>query len=248
MDTNLRLSFPQLGKQERERLVSAHFEALGAGLFETVAAWFAPDRSFRGAGEVEGLEGLRAATADGSGVLLLTGHFTTLEIAARFLCVAGVKFHAMYRPLDNPLLDYWMHRWREERSGLPALPKDDLRALVKALRRGHAIWYGPDQTLEAPNAIFVPFFGTPTLTLTATARLAQMGRARVVPFFPQRRAGRYRIVIQPALEDFPSGDDERDARRINALIEDAVRLCPEQYFWVHKRFKYQPPGMPDPYR
>jgi KDO2-lipid IV(A) lauroyltransferase len=249
--TNLRLCFPEMSEDAVIRMMRAHFVALGAGLMETVAAWFASDRKFRRAGEVVGLEHLQAATADGSGVLLLTGHFTTLEIGARYLCLAGVKFHAMYRPLDNPLLDYWMHRWREERSGLPALPKDDLRAIVRALRKGRAIWYGPDQTLEAPNAIFVPFFGVPTLTLTATSRLAEMGRAKVVPFFPQRvgglLGGRYRVVIKPALDNFPSGDDAADARRINALLEDAVRECPETYFWIHKRFKYQPKGMPNPY-
>jgi KDO2-lipid IV(A) lauroyltransferase len=246
--TNLQLCFPELPDAERERMVEAHFAALGAGLLETAAAWFAPGRYFRGIGELVGLENLQAATADGSGALLLTGHFTTLEIGARYLCLAGVKFHAMYRPLDNPLLDYWMHRWRQDRSGLPALPKDDLRAIVRALRRGGSIWYGPDQTIEAQNAVFVPFFGVPALTLTATARLAQMGRAKVVPFFPERRNGRYRVTILPALENFPSGDDAADARRINELIEQAVRRCPEQYFWVHKRFKYQPDGRRDLYR
>lgn len=245
--TNLRLCFPELDAAAREYLIDAHFAALGAGIFETAAAWFASDRKFRDIGEVVGLEHLRAAQADGSGVLLLTGHFTTLEIAARFLGVNGVRFHAMYRPLDNPLFDYWMHGWRELRSGLPALPKDELRSLVRALRKGGAIWYGPDQTLEVPNAVFVPFFGVPTLTLTATSRLAEMGRARVVPFFPQRIGRRYRIVVGPALDAFPSGDDTADARRINALIEDAVKRCPEQYFWIHRRFKYQPPGMPDVY-
>lgn len=247
VDTNLRLCFPELEEAQRNYLIDAHFAALGAGIFETAAAWFSPDRKFRAIGEVTGLEHLQAARAGGHGVLLLTGHFTTLEIAARYLCLAGVRFHAMYRPLENPLFDYWMHGWREQRSGLPALPKDELRSLVRALRKGDAIWYGPDQTLEAPNAVFVPFFGVPTLSLTATSRLADMGRARVVPFFPQRIGRRYRIVIGPALENFPSGDDSADARRVNALIEDAVRLCPEQYFWIHRRFKYQPKGMPDVY-
>jgi KDO2-lipid IV(A) lauroyltransferase len=245
--TNLRLCFPQMPEARRAYLIDAHFAALGAGIFETAAAWFSPDRMLRTYGEVVGLENLRAATADGSGALLLTGHFTTLEIAARYLCLAGVQFHAMYRPLDNPLVDYWMHGWREQRSGLPALPKDELRGLIKALRQGRAIWYGPDQTLEAPNAQFIPFFGVPTLTLTATSRLASMGRARVVPFFPQRVGRRYRIVIGPALENFPSGNDTADARRINALLEEAILQCPEQYFWIHRRFKYQPPGMPDVY-
>jgi KDO2-lipid IV(A) lauroyltransferase len=247
VDVNLKLCFPEMHEAERARMVDAHFAALGAGLFETAAAWFAPDRHFRNIGELVGLEHFHAATADGSGALLLTGHFSAMEIGARYLCLAGIRFHAMYRPLDNPLLDYWMHRWREDRSGLPALPKDDLRGIVRALRRGGSLWYGPDQTLEAPGAIYVPFFGVPALTLTATSKLAQMGRARVVPFFPAYVDGRYRITMLPALENFPSGDDTADARRINALLEEAIRQCPEQYFWVHKRFKYQPGDRRDVY-
>src|SRR3546814_9462095 len=95
-------------------------------------------------------------------------------------------FHAMYRPYSNAVLDYFMHHWREDRSGQPALPRDDLRALVRALRHGHAIWYAPDQTLDPRISVFAPFFGVPVSTISATARLAQMGRAKVVPYFPQR--------------------------------------------------------------
>lgn len=245
---NLRLCFPALDEPTIVRLVEAHFRALGMGLFEALLAWLAPDDKLRGRITVQGIEHLDAAQADGSGVLLLTGHFTQLEMAARGICLAQRPFHAMYRPADNAFVDWWMHRWRAERSGLPALPKDDLKGLLRALRSGHAVWYGPDQTLEVPGAIFVPFFGVPTLTLTATAKLATMGRAKVVPFFGERRDGRYIVTVQPALESFPSGDDAADARRINALIEDAVLKCPEQYFWTHRRFKHRPPGAEDVYR
>lgn len=248
---NLRLCFPELDAAAVERRVVGHFEALGIGLFEALQCWFVSDARLRPLVELSGLEHLRAAQADGHGVLLLTGHFTTLELAARLLCITAGPFHAMYRPADNRFVDWWMRRMRELRSGRVALPKDDLRALVRALRGGAAIWYGPDQTLEVPATAFVPFFGVPTLTLTATSRLAEMGRARVVPFFPERvdgpNGGYYRIRILPALEDFPSGDDIADARRINGLLEDAIRRCPEQYFWTHRRFKHRPPGTPDPY-
>ncbi|WP_293387735.1 LpxL/LpxP family Kdo(2)-lipid IV(A) lauroyl/palmitoleoyl acyltransferase [Nevskia sp.] len=245
---NLRLCFPEFDEARIVDLVEAHFRALGMGLFETLLAWLAPDAKLKGRLELRGVEHLDAAAADGSGVLLLTGHFTTLEIAARSICLADRPFHAMYRPADNAFVDWWMHRWREQRSGRPALPKDDLKNLLRALRNGGAVWYAPDQTLEVPGAIFVPFFGVPALTLTATSRLAQLGRAKVVPFFPARgEDGRYVVTMGPALDNFPSGDDQADTRRINALIEDAIRICPEQYFWTHRRFKFQPPGAPDVY-
>ncbi|GAC1620292.1 MAG: lipid A biosynthesis lauroyl acyltransferase [Nevskia sp.] len=244
---NLQLCFPALDAAAIETLVAGHFEALGIGVFEALQCWFAPGDKLQPYVEVVGIEHLDKAQLGEHGVLLLTGHFTTLEIAARLLCMTARPFHAMYRPADNPFIDWWMRRMRELRSGLVALPKDDLRALIRALRAGGAIWYAPDQTLEVPGAAFVPFFGVPALTLTATSRLAQMGRAKVVPFFPERHEGRYRITIQPALENFPSGDDVADAQRINALLEDAIRKCPEQYFWTHRRFKHRPPGAPDVY-
>ncbi|MGH8460358.1 MAG: LpxL/LpxP family Kdo(2)-lipid IV(A) lauroyl/palmitoleoyl acyltransferase [Stenotrophobium sp.] len=244
---NLKLCFPQLDEVAREQLANEHFMALGAGIFEAGLAWFAPDWRLRKLGEVVGLEHLDAAMQDGHGVLLLTGHFTTLELGARYLCLANRPFHAMYRPIDNPLIDYFMHRWREARSGLPALPKNDLKKLVRALRQGHCIWYGPDQSLEVRNAIYVPFFGVPTLTLTATSKLAQMGRARVVPYFPSRINGRYRVTFLPALENFPGDDEVTDTTMINRMLEAGISIAPAQYFWSHRRFKHHPPGTPNPY-
>lgn len=245
---NLKLCFPELDDAARERMVNEHFMSLGAGAFEAALGWFAPDWRLRNRGEVVGLEHLQAAMADGSGILLLTGHFTTLEIGARYLCLAGVKFHAMYRPINNLLIDFFMHRWRESRSGLPALPKDDLKKLVRALRQGHCVWYGPDQSLDVRNAVHVPFFKVPTLTLTATSKLAALGRAKVVPYFPARINGRYRVTFLPALENFPSDDEAADAIMINQMLEAGIRIAPAQYFWSHRRFKHPPAGAPDPYK
>ena len=244
---NLGLCFPELDEATRRRMARDHFRALGIGLFEVPLAWFASDRRLLRMVEFEGVEHLRQAQADGSGVLLLTGHFTTMELGCRLVHLAGFPFHGMYRRANNVFADYWMCRLREARLGLPMVPKEDLKRIVRLLRGGGRIWYGPDQTIDAPGAVFVPFFGEPVLTLTATSRLAQMGRARVVPYFPQRRGGRYKLVFRPALENFPGGDDSADAARINQLLEQAIREVPEQYFWVHRRFKDGPPGRRNPY-
>jgi KDO2-lipid IV(A) lauroyltransferase len=243
---NLRLCFPQLSDAERERLLRAHFRAVGAGVFEAAFAWFASDARVRRCAEIRGLEHLDAVLDAGQGALLLTGHFTTLELGARILATAR-PFHAMYRPINNRLIDHYMRRWRGERSGLPALPKDDLKKLVKALRAGRPIWYAPDQTLGRQTGVFLPMFGVPTFTITATSRLAEMGRARVVPFFTRKEKGRYIVECLPALEGFPSGDDVADTLRIHQLIETAVQQALPDYFWLHRRFKQRPPGMPDPY-
>jgi Kdo2-lipid IVA lauroyltransferase/acyltransferase len=243
---NLSLCFPELSGAQLEQRIDEHFRALGTGLFEAALAWWASDARLRRHVDFVGVEHLDRAMAGGQGVLLLTGHFTTLELGARLVALAR-PFHPMYRPINNPLIDWCMHRWRGARAGLPAVPKEDLRALVRALRAGRAIWYAPDQTLDPGSSEFVPFFGVPTLTVAATSRLAQMGRAKVVPYFPARVGGRYRISFQPALEDFPGQDARADTARISRVIEEGVRAAPAQYFWVHRRFKHRPKGEKDVY-
>lgn len=248
---NLRLCFPELDDATRRKLGRRHFRALGMGLFEMALCWFASDRWLRRRVTFEGLEHLHAAQVRGCGILLLSGHFTTMELGCRLVQVSGHRFHAMYRPADNAFFDYWIRRLRDAAIGLPMIPKNDLKGIVRCLRKGATVWYGPDQALETPSALFVDFFGQPVLTLTATSRLAEMGRAVVLPYFPQRIGpwyrSRYRVVFKPPLENLPSGDDAADARRVNVLLEEAIRAVPEQYFWVHRRFKDGPPGRSDPY-
>ena len=245
---NLKLCFPALSSNERTALLDEHFMALGVGLFETAMAWWASDKKLQSLARVEGVEHLTHALARGRGVILLTGHFTLLELGARFITWHH-PFHAMYRSHKNRLYEMVMRRERERRSGLPPLPHEDLRGLLRALKKGRTVWYAPDQNHGIRNSVFVPFFGVTACTVMATSRLATMSGAAVVPYFPKRLPGTagYEITILPALTDFPSGDVEADTRRINTLLEDYIRQAPEQYFWVHRRFKTQPPGKTSPY-
>lgn len=246
---NLELCFPELSPTQRATLLEAHFAALGMGLFETALAWWAPDARLKGLVRVEGTEHLEQAMARGKGVILLTGHFTTLELGARFMTLRQ-PFHAMYRPHKNRFYEIAQRHQREWRCKLPPLPRDDLRGLLRAFKRGRAVWYAPDQSLGRRNSVFVPFFGVTACTITATSRLAALSGAAVVPYFPKRLPGAtgYEVVILPALADFPSADVEADTRRINQLLEQHVRQAPEQYLWVHRRFKTQPPGKSSPYQ
>lgn len=245
---NLELCFPEWSPAERNTLLEQHFAALGIGLFETAMAWWAPDEKLRGLARVEGAEHLERALAGGKGVILLTGHFTTLELGARFI-TWHQSFHAMYRSHKNPLYEIVMRRERERRSRFPPLPHEDLRGLLRAFRKGRAVWYAPDQNHGRRNSVFVPFFGIPACTITATSRLAALSGAAVVPYFPRRLAGTagYEVVILPALEHFPGGDVTADTRRINELLEHYVRRAPDQYLWVHRRFKTRPLGSPSVY-
>jgi Kdo2-lipid IVA lauroyltransferase/acyltransferase len=233
---NLELCLPEVAARERDALVARHFESLGIALFETALAWWAPDERIRSLSSIEGLPHLDAALARGSGAILLSAHFTTLEIGARIMAMTRPT-NIMYRPTKNALLGEFLSRNRA-RHTRRAIARDDIRTLVTALKDGEIVWYAPDQSYRKKGAEMVRFFGVPAATNTATSRLARMTGAAVLPYFPERlRDGRYRVVIQPALENFPGESPVADAERFNHLIEAQVRRVPEQYLWIHRRFK-----------
>jgi KDO2-lipid IV(A) lauroyltransferase len=234
---NLELAFPELDAAARRALLQRHFESLGMSIIETGMCWWASDERVGRLVEVSGLEHAHAALAAGHGAIMLTGHFTTLDLGGRFLTrLAPVS--AMYRPHRNPLFEEIMRRGRE-RSARQAFVKTDVRAMIRALRT-NLVWYAPDQAHKRGKySAVVPFFGVPAPTNTATSSFARLGKAPVIPFFPVRLPGRagYRLDILPPLQDFPGPDPVADALRINRLLEERIRLCPEQYLWVHRRFK-----------
>ncbi len=242
---NLQLCFPEKTAAERRRLARAHYQSLALGGFEACLAWWAPARRLP-PHELIGREHLEAAQAGGRGIILLTAHFTTMEIYACLLN-QHVRFDVIYREPNNPVLAREMRRQFESLLA-NAIHFDDLRGLVRALKAGHIVWYAPDQGQRTKQSALVPFFGVPALTNTATSRLAEMTGAAVVPYFALRRTdGSYLLTLLPALDNFPSGDATADADRVNRLIEAQIRLAPEQYFWAHKRFKSRGPDLPDVY-
>ncbi len=246
-ERNIALCFPELDPLQQRQLLQRHFESLGMTLIEMGLCWWAPDARLEPLFQIDGLEHLRAAQQRGKGVIMLTGHFTTLDLGGRFLTMQA-PVTAMYRRNENPLFERAMRRGRE-RSAQQAIPKQDIRGMVRALKQNHAIWYAPDQSHRRRHSAVVPFFSVPAATNTATAALARMSGARVVPFSSLRLpddAG-YRLVIEPAFDDFPSADAETDTLRINRWLEQRIRLAPEQYLWIHRRFKPFEPDQPDPY-
>lgn len=244
---NIELCFPDMPPDEVEALVRAHFASLGIAILETAMCWWAPDERLRKIMRVEGGEHLQAALSRGKGAIMLSAHFTTLEMGARLLSMT-TPLQAMYRRHRNPLFEEIMRRGREQRAE-KAIPRKDVRAMIRALKNNQPVWYAPDQSLGTRFTAIVPFFSEPCITNTATSRIAKMSGAPVLPFFQERLPGTdgYRILIGRPLENFPSGDDEADAARFNQLIESHVRRVPDQYLWVHRRFKGRPPPHPDPY-
>lgn len=247
--TNLGICMPELLEPQREALLKEHFKSLGLGIFETGLAWWASKRRLAKLTQVDGVEHLRAALERGRGAILLSAHFTTLEIGGRVLCdgVPG-KVNIMYRPTANAVLERFLMRNRSHRAKR-AIQRDDVRTLITALKANEPVWYAPDQAYRKKGAEMVPFFGIPAATNTATSRLARMTGAAVLPYFQERLLdGRYRMVIYPMLENFPSDDPVADARRFNALIEAQVRRVPDQYLWIHRRFKGLTADYPDYYK
>lgn len=246
---NLRLCFPELDDKARERLVRATFRDAAISVFENVLSWWGSDRRLRGLHRVEGMEHYAAAKAQGRGVLLLGGHYTTIEISGRLASFHIADLHPVYKRAHNPLYEAVMTRMRN-RHYVGMLNSFDMRTIVRTLKTGNTVWYAPDQDFGRERSVFAPFFGVPTATLTTTARLARLTGAPVVPFVSERLPGLqgYRIAMLPALEDFPSGDDLQDATRVNAQLEAQVRTNPSQYLWIHRRFKTRPEGEPDLYR
>jgi len=245
---NLELCFPQMPAAEREALLKENFASTGMTFFEMAIAWWWPAERMRRLGSIEGLEHLRQAEADGQGVILMALHFTTLEIGGALLALEQ-GMYGMYRPHKNPLFDYVQRCGREQRL-LGAIERDEVRGMLKLLRAGGIVWYAPDQDYGAQRSIFVPLFGVQAATVTATSKFARMGRARVIPFTQQRlpNGQGYRVVVHPALDNFPTDNEEADCLRINQWVEQAVSQCPEQYLWAHRRFKTRPEGEPKLYR
>lgn len=245
---NLELAFPELDAAARRRLLRRHFESLGMSIIETGLCWWADDARIGELAEIRGLEHVEHALAAGRGAIMLTGHFTTLDLGGRFL-TRKAPVSAMYRPHRNPLFEEIMRRGRE-RSAKHAFVKTDVRAMIRGLRNNHLIWYAPDQAHKRGKySAPVPFFGVPSPTNIATSTFARLGDAPVIPFFPARLPGKagYRLDILPPLEGFPGDDPVEDAARINRLLEERIRLCPEQYLWVHRRFKPAGPEGTDHY-
>ena len=246
---NLELCFPDKTAAERERLLKENFASTGIAFFEMAMSWWWSKPRLAKLAHVEGLEYLEQAQREGKGVILMAFHFTTLEIGAALLGQQHT-IDGMYREHNNPLFDFIQRRGRERHNADSlAVERDDVRGMLKLLRSGRAIWYAPDQDYGAKQSIFVPLFGIPAATVTATSKFAKLGKAKVVPFTQQRLAdgSGYKLVIHAPLSDFPGESDEADCLRINQWVERAIRECPEQYLWAHRRFKTRPPGEPKLY-
>lgn len=243
-EINLQLCFPERDAAWRQRLLRDNFAAMGKGLLEIGMAWWWPRRRLeRRLLAIEGEGNL--PRDEGVGTIFLTAHFSSLELSGRFLSVR-CPTHAMYRPNENPVIQAMFERYRT-RHTLGIIPRDDVRGMIRSLKAGEGVWFAPDQNYGRKGKVFATFMGVPAATHTATSRFAHTSGARVVPFVLFRERRGYRLRIEPALRDFPSDDPQQDAQRINDIFSEWVRHAPEQYNWIHRRFKTRPDAGPPPY-
>lgn len=239
--TNLAKCFPQLAPRDRERLARAHFRAVGRAAVDHALLWWAPRARIEELVRIEGLERLRAL--GGAPAILLVPHFVGLDAGAtRLICEVNIT--GMYSRQKDARFDRLLYHGRTRFGEQRAYSRQEgIRPILAALRAGRPLFYLPDQDYGPRDAIFVPFFGVPAATVTGLSRIARIAGARVLPCVTRMLPGAgYVLQIDAPWENFPTRDLAADTRRMNAYIEGRIAEMPEQYNWMHKRFKTRPPG------
>lgn len=242
---NISRCFPNKNKSEVEMLVRQNFEALGISIFEIANAYFATDEKIMSMLSIHNEHYLTQAIENKQSVILLSAHFMPLMLGGRALLL---KHHIanIYRPQNNLLFDEVM-RERFVSHGATMIKTKDIKSLLKAIKNKLPIWYAPDQDLGADKCIFAPFFGIQTATVSATARLAKNENTVVIPFFFNRTESGYSMNFEAPIENYPNADATISATMTNQILEAQILKYPDQYLWIHKRFKTRPEGESDFY-
>ncbi|AVF36844.1 kdo(2)-lipid IV(A) palmitoleoyltransferase [Rahnella sikkimica] len=246
---NLQLCFPDLPADQVEARIVSNFESLGMGLLETGMAWFWSDARVKRWFDVSGLQNLKKAQENNQGVLVIGVHFMSLELGGRAMGLCQPMM-AMYRPHNNKAMEF-VQTWGRLRSNKAMLDRKDLRGMVHALKKGEAVWFAPDQDYGPRGSVFAPLFAVDqAATTSGTFMLARLAKPALVTVVLIRKPdGKgYELVIQPQLEDYPIDDEMAAAAYMNRVIEKEIMRAPDQYLWLHRRFKTRPAGAPSLYR
>lgn len=247
--TNLRLCFPELDDAARRLLARAHFRGLGRSILERCLLWWGRADRLKRLIRLEGDGPLRALIAEGRPVILLAPHFLGLDMGGARITME-FNIVSIYARQKDPVFDRWLLHGRSRFGDQLLLSRQDgVRGTVKAMKAGRPFYYLPDMDYGRKDAIFVPFFGVPAATITGLSRLSKLAGAAVVPCVTRMLPGGQGYVVElgEAFEAFPTGDVEADTARMNRWIESIIRTMPEQYYWVHRRFKTRPEGEARPY-
>lgn len=245
---NLAIAFPEKSEEERHQLGLRHFRMLGRNALELSIMVWGSEQQLIDLVRVEEMHHLADAAAGGHPVIVLAPHFIGLNMGGIRIAHSFPGTASIYSKQKNPVLDRIFLTART-RFGNPFLVsrQEGLRSVVRIIKTGKPFYFLPDMDFGIRDAIFSPFFGVQTATITALPRIAKLTGARIVPVISRQEGEGYVARFYPAWENYPSGDVQADVDRMNAFIEARVREMPEQYFWAHKRFKTRPPGEPSPY-
>ncbi len=245
---NLALAFPEMPDSERRRLLRGEFISLGRQLAEVCMFPRYTRENIESVVVYDDFENFERAYARGKGVLFLTAHLGAWELSAFAHSLHGHPLSIVMRPLDNPYIDRLLQRYRTLH-GNRTVDKDDfIRGLLSAMRSGQSVGILMDTNMTPPQGVFVDFFGIPACTASGLARIALRTDAAVVPAFTvwQAKLGKYTLRFDPAVELIRTGDNEADivanTAKFTGVIEDFVRRYPDQWLWVHRRWKTRPPG------
>ncbi len=242
---NITKCFPNKNKVQVTRLVKQHFGALGIGLFEISNCFYLSDKKLKQRYHIEGSEILQNALDKQQKIILLVGHFTTMMLAGRML-LQNFNFADVYRPQNNALFDNQMQKIFTQHGSLMIKVKDT-RTLIRTLKSGLPIWYTHDQDLGAKISIFSPFFDIQTATIKATEKLARIDSTVVIPLSFVRQHTTYTLEFSPALIDYPNDKSQKNTRLTNQILQQQILKAPEQYLWIHRRFKTRPNNEPSFY-
>lgn len=243
---NLRLCFPELSDEQRRRMARAHFRATTRSILERGILWWGSAERIRRTVTLSGTEHIAAAKAAGKPIILLAPHFVGLDMGGTRITM-DYDIVSIYSMQNNPILNHWLLHGRSRFGNQLLLSRQDgVRHTVKGMKEGRPFYYLPDMDYGPKDSVFVPFFGVSTATITGLSRLAKMAGAVVIPCITTQRpgGGGYHTRCLPAWPDFPSADAVADTAYMNQQIEQWIAEQPEQYYWVHKRFKTRPPGDP----
>ena len=238
--SNISNCFPEKKQSQVTILVKQHFEAIGISLFETANAYYASDKKIEKMLIINNEQYFTEALKKEGGIILLCSHFMPLMLGSRALLIKHTIAN-IYRPQNNKLFDQVMVKGYVK-NGAVMIKNTDTRSIMKAIRNSLPIWYAPDQDLGKNNSIFAPLFGIQTATASATSRLAKNNNTRVIPYSFIRVKDGYEMSFDKPLKNYPSGNAIKDASKTNQILEKQILKNPEQYLWIHRRFKTRPEG------
>ena len=236
--SNISHCFPDKKQTQVNLLVKRHFEAIGISFFETANAYYGSDHKISKLLTISNEQLFKDALKEEGGLILLCSHFMPLMLGSRALLLNHTIAN-IYRPQNNKLFDRIMVKGYKK-NGAVMIKSTDTRSIIKAINNSLPIWYAPDQDLGKNNSVFAPFFGIQTATASATSRLAKNNNTRVIPYSFVRTKSGYSMSFEKPISNYPSNDPIQDATVVNKILEKQIKKSPEQYLWVHRRFKTRP--------